>query len=157
MPLSEEVLRTHGEDDVFDVPWRSKACREKSAEVIVPKARVCLKGRTESCNTIVNDCYLESLLSSDVLKETLYSHDRTESDNRIEVTYLEGMAENNLLHTVRCKSTKPPYAERHVRWCERSVNMKIGDKYLWLVFTSYSIIHNGAVLSKSGKITVFRH
>ena len=22
------------------------------------------------------------------------------------------------------------YAERHVRWCERSVNMKIGDKHL---------------------------
>ena len=90
----------------------------------------CLKGRTESCNTIVNDCYLESLLSSDVRKGTLYSHDRTESDDRIEVTYLEGMAENNLSHTVRCKSTKPPYAEPHVRWCERSVNMEVGDKHL---------------------------
>ena len=32
-----------------------------------------------------------------------------------------------------------PYAERHVRWCERSVNTKIGDKHLRLVFTSYSI------------------
>ena len=40
MPLSEEVSRTHGEDEVFDVPCRSKACREKSAEVIVPKTRV---------------------------------------------------------------------------------------------------------------------
>ena len=25
---------------------------------------------------------------------------------------------------------EPPYAERHVRWCERSVNMKVGDKHL---------------------------
>ena len=59
----------------------------------------CLKGRTESCSTIVKDYYLESLLLSDVRKGTLYSHDRTESDNRIEVTYLEGMVENNLSHT----------------------------------------------------------
>ena len=40
MPLSEEVSRTHAEYDVFDLPSRRKACREKSAEVIVPKARV---------------------------------------------------------------------------------------------------------------------
>ena len=40
MPLSEEVSRTHCEDEVFDVPWRSKACREKSAEGIVSKTRV---------------------------------------------------------------------------------------------------------------------
>ena len=26
-----------GEDESFDVPRRSKACREKSAEVIVPR------------------------------------------------------------------------------------------------------------------------
>lgn len=26
------------------------------------------------------------------------------------------------------KSTKPPYAEPHVRWCGRSVNTKVGDK-----------------------------
>ena len=69
-------------------------------------------------------------LFSDFRKGTLYSHDRTESDNRIEVTYLKGMAENNLSHTVRCKSTKPPYAERHVRWCGRSVNVKVGGKCL---------------------------
>ena len=25
---------------------------------------------------------------------------------------------------------EPPYAEPHVRWCERSVNTKIGDKHL---------------------------
>ena len=25
---------------------------------------------------------------------------------------------------------EPPYAERHVRWCERSVNTKVGDKHL---------------------------
>ena len=54
----------------------------------------------------------------------------TESDNRIEVTYLEGMAENNLPHTARRKSTKPPYAELHVRWCGRSVNVKVGGKCL---------------------------
>jgi len=34
---------------------------------------------------------------------------------------------------------KPPYAEPLVRWCERSVNTKVGDKHLRLVFTSYSI------------------
>ena len=51
------------------------------------------------------------------------------------------MAENNLPHTVRCKSTKPPYAERHVRWCGRSVNVKVGGKcLLWITFTSYPIV-----------------
>ena len=50
------------------------------------------------------------------------------------------MAENNLSHTVRCKSTKPPYAERHVRWCGRPVNVKVGGKcLLWITFTSYPI------------------
>lgn len=34
-------------------------------------------------------------------KGTLYSHDRTESDNRIEVMLFKGMAENNLPHIVR--------------------------------------------------------
>ena len=78
--------------------------------------------------------------SSDVRKELSIQDDRTESDNRIEVTLLKGIAENNLPHTVRCKSTKPPYAERHVRWCGRSVNMKVGDKCLLRVtFTSYPI------------------
>lgn len=38
------------------------------------------------------------------------------------------------------KDRKPPYAEPLVRWCERSVNTKVGDKHLRLVFTSYSII-----------------
>lgn len=37
------------------------------------------------------------------------------------------------------KDRKPPYAEPLVRWCERSVNTKVGDKHLRLVFTSYSI------------------
>ena len=60
--------------------------------------------------------------SSDVRKELSIQDDRTESDNRVEVTLLKGIAENNLPHTVRCKSTKPPYAERHVRWCGRSVD-----------------------------------
>ena len=50
------------------------------------------------------------------------------------------MAENNLPHIVRWESPKPPYAEPHVRWCERSVNVKVGDKHLWLAFTSYSIM-----------------
>lgn len=68
--------------------------------------------------------------SSDVRKELSIQDDRTESDNRIEVTYLEGMAENNLPHTVKCKRTKLPYAERHVRWCVRSVNVKVGGKCL---------------------------
>ena len=31
------------------------------------------------------------------------------------------------------------YAKPHVLRCERTVNMKIGDKHLKLVFTSYSI------------------
>ena len=41
--ISPYPRRSHGrmgEDESFDVPWRSKACREKSAEVIVPKTRV---------------------------------------------------------------------------------------------------------------------
>ena len=70
--------------------------------------------------------------SSDVRKELSIQDDRTESDNRIEVTLLKGIAENNLPHTVRCKSTKPPYAERHVRWCGRSVNVKVGGNCLLL-------------------------
>ena len=78
--------------------------------------------------------------SSDVRKELSIQDDRTESDNRIEVTLLIGIAENNLPHIVRWESTKPPYAEPHVRWCGRSVNVKIGGKcLLWLAFTSYPI------------------
>ena len=79
--------------------------------------------------------------SSDVRKELSIQDDRTESDNRIEVTLLIGIAENNLPHIVRWESTKPPYAEPHVRWCGRSVNVKIGGKcLLWLAFTSYPIL-----------------
>ena len=78
--------------------------------------------------------------SSDVRKELSIQDDRTESDNRIEVTQLIGIAENNLPHIARWESTKPPYAEPHVRWCGRSVNVKIGGKcLLWLAFTSYPI------------------
>ena len=44
--------------------------------------------------------------SSDVRKELSIQDDKTESDNRIEVTLLKEIAENNLSHTVRCKSTK---------------------------------------------------
>ena len=78
--------------------------------------------------------------SSDVRKELSIQDDRTESDNRIEVTLLIGIAENNLPHIARWESTKPPYAEPHVRWCGRSVNVKIGGKcLLWLAFTSYPI------------------
>ena len=81
--------------------------------------------------------------SSDVRMELSIQDDRTESDNRIEVTLLKGIAENNLPHTVRCKSTKPPYAERHVRWCGRSVNAKVGGKCLLrITFTSYPIFSN---------------
>ena len=78
--------------------------------------------------------------SSDVRKELSIQDDRTESDNRIEVTLLIGIAENNLPHIARWESTKPPYAEPHVRWCGRSVNVKIGSEcLLWLAFTSYPI------------------
>ena len=78
--------------------------------------------------------------SSDVRKKLSIQDDRTESDNRIEVTLLIGIAENNLPHIARWESTKPPYAEPHVRWCGRSVNVKIGGKcLLWLAFTSYPI------------------
>ena len=68
--------------------------------------------------------------SSDVRKELSIQDDRTESDNKVEVTLLKGIAENNLPHTVRCKSKKPLYAERHVPWCGRSVNVKVGGKCL---------------------------
>ena len=78
--------------------------------------------------------------SSDVRKELSIQDDRTESDNRIEVTLLIGITEINLPHIARWESTKPPYAEPHVRWCGRSVNVKIGGKcLLWLAFTSYPI------------------
>ena len=113
MPLSEEVSRTW-----WTRPW-SKACREKSAEVIVPKARVPMgKDRIGQCNS-------KWLLPWDSFvvrcpKGSLYSDDRTESDNRIEVMFVEGMAENNLPHIERWESPKPPYAERHVWWCGRS-------------------------------------
>ncbi len=51
MPLSEEVSRTQGED-IFDVSKRCKACREKSAEVMVPKSRVAIeKDRIVQCNS----------------------------------------------------------------------------------------------------------
>ena len=57
------------------------------------------------------------------------------------MTFLYGMAENNLPHIVRWESTKPPYAEPLVRWCGRSVNAKVGGKcLLWLAFTSYPIV-----------------
>ena len=79
--------------------------------------------------------------SSDVRKELSIQDDRTESDNRIEVTLLIGITEINLPHIARWESTKPPYAEPHVRWCGRSVNVKIGGKcLLWLAFTSYPIV-----------------
>ena len=45
------------------------------------------------------------------------------------------------------KDRKPPYAEPLVRWCERSVNTKVGDKHLRLVFTSYSIAQHGCILT----------
>ena len=71
--------------------------------------------------------------SSDVRKELSIQDDRTESDNRIEVTLLIGIAENNLPHIARWESTKPPYAEPHVRWCGRSVNVKIGGRCLCMI------------------------
>lgn len=37
------------------------------------------------------------------------------------------------------------YAERHGWWCERSVNTKVGDKRLRLVFISYSIVFSVVV------------
>ena len=86
---------------------------------------------------------------SDVRKELSIQDDRTESDNRIEVTLLIGIAENNLPHIVRWESTKPPYAEPHVRWCGRSVSVKIGGKcLLWLALTSYPIIFPQILFSR---------
>ena len=93
--------------------------------------------------------------SSDVRKELSIQDDRTESDNRIEVTLLIGIAENNLPHIARWESTKPPYAEPHVRWCGRSVNVKIGGKcLLWLAFTSYPIVCSAWALSNGWKSRV---
>ena len=71
--------------------------------------------------------------TSDVRKELSIQDDKTESDNRIEVTILKEIVENNLSHTVRCKSTKSPYAERHVWWCERSINLKVGGNNIYLL------------------------
>ena len=76
--------------------------------------------------------------SSDDRKELSIQDDRTESDNRVEVTLLKGIAENNLPHIVRWESTKPPYAEPHVRWCERSENE---SRRKTTSFSSYSIAY----------------
>ena len=93
--------------------------------------------------------------SSDVRKELSIQDDRTESDNRIEVMLLIGIAEKNLPHIARWESTKPPYAEPHVRWCGRSVNVKIGGKcLLWLAFTSYPIVRSAWALSNGRKSRV---
>ena len=38
------------------------------------------------------------------------------------------------------------YAEPHIRRCERTVNTKIGGKYLLLVFTSYLYARHELIL-----------
>ena len=117
----------------FDVPWRSKACREKSAEVIVPKTRVSMgKDRIAQCKS---KWLLPLRLFCSQMSERSFPthHDRTESDNRVGVTLVRGMAENNLPHIVRWESAKPPYAEPLVRWCGRSVNVKVGGKCLSMI------------------------
>ena len=53
---------------------------------------VCLWGRVELGSAIVNDCYPAILFVTRCPKGTLYSYDRTESDNRIEVVVLKGIA-----------------------------------------------------------------
>ena len=63
--------------------------------------RVYLWGRAESGSAIVNDCYPAILFVTRCPNGTLYSYDRTESENRIEVVVLKGIAENNLPHIVR--------------------------------------------------------
>ena len=63
--------------------------------------RVYLWGRAESGSAIVNDCYPAILFVTRCPKGTLYSYNRTEFDNRIEVVVLKGIAENNLPHIVR--------------------------------------------------------
>ena len=117
----------------FDVPWRSKACREKSAEVIVPKTRVSMgKDRITQCNS--KWLLPLRLFCSQMSERSFHTHhDRTESDNRVGVTLVRGMAENNLPHIVRWESAKPPYAEPLVRWCGRSVNVKVGGKCLSMI------------------------
>ena len=87
----------------FDVPWRSKACREKSAEVIVPKARV-PKGKDwiAQCNS--KWLLPLGLFCSQMSERSFPTHnDRTESDNRVGVTLVWGITENNLPHIVRWK------------------------------------------------------
>ena len=139
----------------FDVPWRSKACREKSAEVIVPKTRVSMgKDRIAQCNS---KWLLPLRLFCSQMSERSFPthHDRTESDNRVGVTLVRGMAENNLPHIVRWESAKPPYAEPLVRWCGRSVNVKVGGKCLSMIsiyllpdFSSFSFGQGGISLPK---------
>ena len=53
---------------------------------------VCLWGRAESRSAIVNDCYPAILFVTRCPKRTLYSYNRTEFDNRIEVVVLKGIA-----------------------------------------------------------------
>ena len=49
-------------------------------------------GKGESGSAIVNDCYPAILFVTRCSKGTPYSYDRTESDNRIEVVVLKGIA-----------------------------------------------------------------
>ena len=72
-------------------------------------------------------------ISSDVRKELSIQDNKTESDNRIEVTLLIGITEINLPHIERWESTKPSYAETHVRSCGRSVFVKIRRKMPFMI------------------------
>lgn len=42
--------------------------------------------------------------------------DWMESDNRLAVTFICGIAKYNLFHIIRLESMKSPYAERYVWW-----------------------------------------
>ncbi len=114
----------------------SIACRKKSTEVILPNVRVSI-GKSYSFNTIVNEFYFGSLLSSDVCKESFIYENITESDNRMKVMFLEVMVRNNLPHTVKCERNKPPYAEWYVRWYAGSSKCKSRRKMGY--FSSYLI------------------
>ena len=141
MPLSGEVSRTHGEDvNPFDVPWRSNVCREKSADAMVPQERVPMgKGW-------IGQCKSKWMLPCDSFvvrcpKGTIYSHDRTESDNSIEVTLVKGKAKKQLAthREMRKSETAVCRTARAVVWevgkCESR-----RKRLLWLAITSYSIV-----------------
>ena len=89
---------------------------------------VYLQGRTEPCSELVIEGY--GCLRVSCSSRRLLAESMTESKDRQERCLAADVRRRQYAHLRRCQCTDLPYAERHVRWCERSVNTKAGDKHL---------------------------